>query len=68
MDNFSKCTKFDILQKHKATELAQLQKKEFEDFLMHDTISFEHPSKKFSGKRFLRDTLEVTRSKYLQQS
>ena len=55
-------------EKHKATEIAQLRKKEFEEFLNQDTISFEHPSKKFSGKRFLRDTLEVTRSKYLQQS
>ena len=52
---------------HKSTELRDLRMAEFEAFLNQDTISFEHPSKKYSGKRFLRDTLEVTRSKYLQQ-
>ena len=53
---------------NKASHLSNLRKKEFEEFLLQDTISFEHPCKKFSGKRFLRDTLDVTRSKYLQQS
>ena len=52
---------------HKATELCRLRKEEYEAFLMQDTITFEHPCKKFAGKRFLRDTLEVTRNKYLQQ-
>ena len=54
--------------RHKSREMSQLRKKEFEQFLLQDTISFEHPCKKFSGKRFLRDTLEVTRKKYLQQT
>ena len=52
---------------HKAMELANKRRQEFEQFLIQDSISFEHPSKKLSGKRFLRDTLEVTRQKYLQQ-
>ena len=50
---------------HKAKALADLRKKEFENFLLQDQISYEHPSKKFSGKRFLRDTLDITRKKYL---
>ena len=53
---------------HKATALCNLRKEEFLNFLMQDKISFEHPSKKFSGKRFLRDTLEITRQKYLQDT
>ena len=53
---------------HKAKEMAEKRKKEFETFLLQDSISYEHPSKKYSGKRFLRDTLEVTRQKYLQQT
>ena len=52
---------------NKCTEIANLRKKEFEQFLIQDTISFAHPCKKYSGKRFLRDTLAVTRTKYLQQ-
>ena len=55
------------IKKHKSKELAKLRKQEFVEFLSQDSISFAHPSKKFSHKRFLRDTLEVTRSKYLQQ-
>ena len=54
--------------KHKAVELSNLRKKEFGAFLLQDSISFEHPSKKFSGKHFLCDTLEMTCKKYLQQS
>ena len=53
---------------HKSTELANLRKKEFKSFLLQDSVSFSHPSKKFAGKRFLRDTLEVTRKKYLAQN
>ena len=53
---------------HKSSDIAQLKKAEFEQFLLQDSISFAHPSKKFAGKRFLRDTLEVTRKKYLEQS
>ena len=52
---------------HKGKELSKLRRAEFIDFLSQDTISFEHPCKKFSGKRFLRDTLEITRKKYLEQ-
>ena len=54
--------------KHKATELARLRKQEFEQFLLQDSISYAHPSKNFALKRFLRDTLEMTRKKYLCQS
>ena len=52
----------------KMSALAQLRKDEFECFLLQDSISYAHPSKKYVGKRFLHDTLEVTRTKYLQQS
>ena len=48
--------------------MSQLRREEYIQFLSQDTISFEHPCKKHAGKRFLRDTLEVTRKKYLQQS
>ena len=61
------CTQ-PIKKTHKATSVTNLRKKEYEDFLIQDTISFEHPCKKYSGKRFLRDTLEETRKKYLQQT
>ena len=54
--------------KHKASACAQLKKDKFEQFLLQDSISFEHPSKKFAGKRFLHDTMEITRKKYLDQS
>ena len=53
---------------HKSSELSQLRKAEFEKFLRQDSISYSHPSKKYANKRFLRDTLEVTRKKYLAQS
>ena len=53
---------------HKSVQLSQLRRKEFESFLLQDAISFEHPSKKFRNKRFLCDTLDMTRKKYLQQS
>ena len=56
------------VKKHKSSELCKLRKKEFEAFLLQDSISYAHPSKKFAGKRFLRDTLEITRKKYLQQT
>ena len=52
---------------HKLTELSRLRRKEFESFLVQESVSFSHPSKRLSGKRFLRDTLEVTRRKYLAQ-
>ena len=52
---------------HKSTALSKMRKQEFENFLLQDSMSFAHPSKKFAGKRFLRDTLEVTRRRYLQQ-
>ena len=53
---------------HKAKALSQLRKDEYERFLWQDTISFAHPGKKFAGKRFLRDTLQMIRKKYLQRS
>ena len=52
---------------HKSSQIANARKQEFKEFLLQDSISFEHPCKKYAGKRFLRDTLEVTRQKYLQQ-
>ena len=52
---------------HKSSQIANARKQEFKGFLLQDSISFEHPGKKYAGKRFLRDTLEVTRQKYLQQ-
>ena len=52
---------------HKAKELSQLRRTEFEQFLLQDTISFAHPSKRYAGKRFLCDTLDMTRKKYLAQ-
>ena len=45
---------------HKGKEMANERKKEFERFLLQDNISYEHPSKKYNGKCFLRDTLEIT--------
>ena len=53
---------------HKSKEMSNLRRKKFENFLLQDTISFAHPCKKYAGKHFLRDMLEVTRTKYLQQS
>ena len=52
---------------HKAKELSQLRRTEFEQFLLQDTISFAYPSKRYAGKRFLCDTLDMTRKKYLAQ-
>ena len=49
---------------HKATEMSKMRQKEFEQFLLQDSISFAHPSKKFAGKRFLRGTLEETQEDY----
>ena len=62
--SWAQCSKKKV---HKAKELANLRKKEFENFLLQDTISFAHPAKKYSKKCFLRDTMEITRQKYLQQ-
>ena len=50
---------------HKSTELARKWKAEYEKFLLQDSISFAHPCKKLAKKRFVRDTLAVTREKYL---
>ena len=35
---------------HRATEMSKMRRKEFEEFLLQDTISFAHPCKKYSGK------------------
>ena len=48
-------------------ELSQLRKKEYEQFLLQDSISFAHPCKKYSDKRYLRHTLADTRTLYLSQ-
>ena len=53
---------------HKATELMMRRKEEYERFLLQDTISFEHPCKKYAGKRFLRYTMDIIREKYKQQT
>ena len=37
----------------KRVELSNLRRLEYEQFLSQDTISFEHPCKKYAGKRFL---------------
>ena len=55
------------VKKHKGSELLKLRKQEFEQFLLQDSISYCHPSKKYAGKKFLRDMMEITRQKYLQQ-
>ena len=52
---------------HKAKELSNLRRAELVDFLMQDSITFPHPCKKHSGRRFMRDTWDVTREKYLLQ-
>ena len=38
---------------HKGTSKSLLRKEEFTNFLMQDTISYSHPCKRYSGKRFL---------------
>ena len=53
---------------HKASALSKLRREEYEEFLLQDTISFAHPAKKFAGQRFLRDTVEETRKKFLEQT
>ena len=52
---------------HKASEFAKIRRAEFERFLCQDSISFEHPSKRYANKRYLRFTWEVIREKYLAQ-
>ena len=37
---------------HKASELSRKWKQEYVQFLMQDSISFAHPSKKYAGKCF----------------
>ena len=53
-----------VVKVHKLTEMSNLRKKEYEQFLMQDTISYPHPCKKHAGKRILRFTLEDIRNKY----
>ena len=42
----------------KRVQLSQLRMEEYEQFLLQDTISFPHPCKKYSGKRYLKYTME----------
>ena len=51
----------------KRVELSKLRRQEYESFLLQDTISFPHPCKKYSGKRYLKYTIEETRKIYLSQ-
>ena len=51
---------------HKSKLLSQQRRSEFQQFLLQDSISYAHPSKKFAGKRFLRYTMEEIRKMYLQ--
>ena len=51
----------------KRVELAEKRRKEFEQFLLQDTVTFAHPCKKYDGIRYLRNTVEETRKIYLSQ-
>ena len=48
-------------------ELSQLRRDEYEQFLLQDNISFEHPCKKYAGRRYLRNTIKEIRKIYLDQ-
>ena len=52
---------------HKGTSCASLKKEEFINFLMQDTMSYSHPSKKYAGKKFLMHTWNEIYSMYQNQ-
>ena len=53
--------------KHKASVRAQMKKDEFVNFLMQDMITYSHPCKRYTGKKFLIHTLDEVYKRYLQQ-
>ena len=53
---------------HKGTCHSNLKRDEFTNFLMQDMISYSHPCKRYSGKKFLMHTLEETYRRYSQQT
>ena len=52
---------------HKGTAHASLKREEFTNFLMQDTVSYSHPSKKYAGKKFLMHTWNDIYKLYKQQ-
>ena len=52
---------------HKSTSKANMKKEEFHNFLMQDTISYSHPCKRYSGKKFLLHTLDEVYKRYEEQ-
>ena len=52
---------------HRGTIRKNLKQEAFINFVMQDTVTYSHPCKRYSGKRFLMGTLEETYQKYLQQ-
>ena len=53
--------------KHLGTVCAALKKQEFTNFLMQDTITYSHPCKRYTNKKFLIHTWEELHKRYLQQ-
>ena len=52
---------------YQSTACADLRKEELTNFLMQDTVTFSHPSKKYSDKKFLLNTWEEIYKKYRNQ-
>ena len=52
---------------HRGTAKAKLKQQEFCNFLMQDTITYSHPSKKYAGKKFLMHTWNDIFKKYQEQ-
>ena len=52
----------------KRVEMSNLKKEEYHKFLAQDTVSFEHPSKKYAGRRYLRNTIKEIRKIYVDQT
>ena len=50
--------------KHKGTELAELRKKEIEEFWNQEAVSQSMPGKAYAGKKFLISTLKGSYGKY----
>ena len=42
----------------KRVELSKLRRRDNEDFLLQDSISFAHPCKKYNGNRYFRNTIK----------
>ena len=52
---------------HQAKAKAEIRKQEFTNFLMQDTITYSHPGKRYSGKRFMMFTWSELQKRYNQQ-